>query len=306
MLIARGVARGIHVAASLSIFGAVAARLIFYPIALASISSDAGEKIIRSMNRLLRVSLFIAVAAGAIWLVFETIYIIVSDRWSDVIASLPPVVWDTNFGHLLIIRLVLLTLAVVMFRITRIQSSIYIATGLAALATMLQAGLGHGAAMGGIEGNALLVALVLHLLAAGLWLGGLLPLFISISVVPPQTAYRIVRRFSVLGTVCVLTLISTAAVQAWFLVGGFAGLVGTAYGRVAIAKIIMFSILIILASCNRILFTPALIGDHGYRARSHLLYVIFGEMLVGLTVVILAGVLLELPPGMDMAMAGNM
>jgi putative copper resistance protein D len=306
LLILLGVTRGIHVAASLSIFGAVSARVILFPAALEQTTSDAGDQFVRSLNRLLRVSLFIAVTAGVIWLVLETIYIIDSDKWSGVLGSLAPVVWDTNFGHLLIIRLALLIFTVSIFRMRGTRRLICIAIGVAALATALQADLGHGAAMGGIEGKALLAALVLHLLAAGLWLGGLSPLFIAISTVSSEIAYRIAKRFSVLGTVCVLTLIATATIQAWLLVGGISGLIGTAYGRVAIAKIFLFLVLVILATCNRILITPTLIGSQGSQAMSHLRRVIFGEMLVGLTVVILAGILLELPPGMDMAMTGNM
>ncbi|MDE2240054.1 MAG: CopD family protein, partial [Rhodospirillales bacterium] len=238
--------------------------------------------------------------------ILETIYIIDSDKWSDVLVSFAPVVWDTNFGHLLIIRLALLILAVGVFSTMGMRIRICAATVLAAFATALQAGLGHGAAMPGIEGNVLLAALVLHLLAAGLWLGGLLPLYIAISAVSPDVAYRIARRFSVLGTVCVLTLIATATLQAWLLAGGISGLVGTAYGRVAMAKIFMFLVLIVFAACNRIIFTPALIGGQACLAKSHLRRAIFAEMLTGLTVIILAGILLQLAPGMDMAMGGSM
>ena len=305
LLILRGVARGIHVAASLSILGAVSARLIFLSVALEQMTSNVRDQLVRAMNTLLQVSLFIAFTGGAIWLFLETIYIIDSDKWSDVLASLAPVIWDTNFGHLLIIRLALLIIAVSVFSITGTRNRIYAATGLAAFAAALQAGLGHGAAMAGIEGNVLMTALVLHLLAAGLWLGSLLPLYIAISAASPEVAHKIAKRYSVLGTICVLTLIATATLQAWFLAGGISGLVGTAYGRVAMAKIFMFLVLIVFAACNRSIFTPALIGEQASLAKSHLRRVIFAEMLAGLTVIILAGILLQLSPGMDMSMAGN-
>lgn len=306
MLILRGVVRGIHVAASLSILGAVSARLIFLSVALEQMTSNARDQLVRAMNTLLQVSLFIALTGGAIWLFLETIYIIDSDKWSDVLASLAPVIWYTNFGHLLIIRLALLIIAVSVFSITGTRNRIYAATSLAAFAAALQAGLGHGAAMAGIEGNVLLTALVLHLLAAGLWLGSLLPLYIAISAVSPEVAHKIAKRYSVLGTICVLTLIATATLQAWFLAGGISGLVGTAYGRVAMVKIFMFLVLIVFAACNRNIFTPALIGEQASLAKSHLRRVIFAEMLAGVTVIILAGILLQLSPGMDMSMAGNM
>lgn len=300
MLVWRGIARGVHVAASLSVLGAAAGRVLTVPESMLQVDADARDRIARRFVRLVRLSLLFAILAGAAWLLLEAIYVTGSDAFSAGIAALVPVIWDTNFGHLLIIRLVLLLIAAGVFGNGGNRRRAIAATGLALLATALQAGLGHGAAMGGLEGNVLLVALVLHLTAAGLWLGGLLPLYIAINAVSAKGTYRLAQRFSTLGTICVATLAATAALQAWFLVGGIAGLTGTDYGRVAMIKIVLFLVLIGIAACNRFLITPALSRAEGLTARSHLSRSIIVETVVGLAVVILAGVLLELPPSMDM------
>lgn len=306
MLIARGVARGIHVAGSLSVLGTITAKIFVLPDLRSRASTNMRERLNMVLNRLVWISLIIAVVFGFVWLVFESMYVSDSNSLGDGMVSLIPVIWYTNFGHLLIIRIALLSLAAGLFSSQESITKDIIALGLAALATALEAGLGHGAAMGGIEGDILLVMLIFHLLAAGVWLGGLLPLLIATRRATIEISYFLARRFSVLGTICVTTLAFTAAVQGWFLAGGISGLIGTAYGRVVISKIILFLVLVVFAAFNRNVFTPALVGDRGFHAKSRLISAIFCEVLVGLMVVILAGILLELPPGMDMSMTGNM
>ena len=300
MLVWRGIARGVHVAASLSILGIAGGRVLIVPEFMLQAAPDACDRITRHFVRLIRLSLVLAILAGAAWLLLEAIYVTGSDAISAGIGALAPVVWDTNFGHLLIIRLALLVIAAGVFGNGGNRRRAIAATGLALLAIALQAGLGHGAAMGGLKGYLLLAALILHLIAAGLWLGGLLPLYIAINAGSAKYAYHFAQRFSTLGTICVVTLATTAALQAWFLIGGIPGLIGTDYGRVAMAKMFLFLVLIGMAAFNRFLFTPALNGSQGSAAISHLSRSIIVETLAGLIVVTLAGILLELPPGMDM------
>lgn len=304
-LVTRGVVRGIHVAASLSVFGTAASRTFILRKTPGQVGSGASPRVARSLTWLIRASLAFAIAAGSGWLVLEAIYIADTHRVTRGLAVLVPVIEDTNFARILITRLTLLSLAVIAFGNGRKRGGAALATGLAAIATALQAGLGHGAAMGGTEGAILLASLIIHLVAAGLWLGGLTPLLIALKSIPSADADPAVRRFSALGAICVVALILTATVQMWFLAGGLSGLVGTAYGRVATAKLALFAVLLGIAATNRFLFTPALVGPDGGVARSRLCRSIIAETLVGLIVIILAGILLELPPGMDLAIAAK-
>lgn len=105
----------------------------------------------------------------------------------------------------------------------------------------------------------------LHLFAAALWLGGLLPLALllhwsrgtssAVSIVQQAT-----RRFSLLGLACVSLLVVTGFLNAWSLVGGFAPLLGTLYGWLLLAKLALMLPLIGLAAVNLLLLKPKLLA----------------------------------------------
>ena len=54
---------------------------------------------------------------------------------------------------------------------------------------------------------------MLHLTAAGAWLGGLLPLLIVVREAPLDAAHLAAQRFSTLGTISVGVLAATALLQ---------------------------------------------------------------------------------------------
>lgn len=130
---------------------------------------------------------------------------------------------DSLFGHLVLARLGLLGMA----GLALARRWAWTATALAGAALATQAGHGHAWAMW--DGPSwLLLSSTVHLLAAGAWLGGLLPLLLLIAAAPPGPAARVSNRFSPLGAGCVLLLAGTASFQASVLVGGLPGLIGTA------------------------------------------------------------------------------
>jgi copper resistance protein D len=116
--------------------------------------------------------------------------------------------------------------------------------GFAGIAVLLQAGHSHALAM---HQGLLLLSQCLHLLAAGAWLGGLLPLLLFVRKAPRNGSAIAAQRFSILGITCVVALVSTAAFQ---LAGGLSGLLGTAYGWVALFKLILFALLLAFAALN--------------------------------------------------------
>ena len=144
----------------------------------------------------------------------------------------------------------------------------------------------------------LLYAEGLHLLAGGAWLGGLLPLLILVRDAPPKPAAEALRRFSKLATLCVVAIAGTACFQGWVLGGGVAGLIGTAYGWVLLLKAALFALLLGLAAINRFRLTPALGRQEAQPARGALMRTIAAETVLGLMVVLAAGVLSSLEPGM--------
>lgn len=306
-LLARGVARGVNVAASLAIMGTINGYPLFAEIGLQPDITSPVHSARITIVKCLRSFLAISVSSSLIWLGFEAIYATGSHHFITGLAAginaIPPLLDDTNFGHLLMIRLLAMAAAVAMFGNGETRTRILLAGAFAVIAVVLQAGLGHGAAMGGAEGHLLFATLILHLLAAGLWLGGLPSLLIVIKSVTPETAFRVATRFSRLGVACVITIAITAAIQAWYLIGSFAAFTNTDYGLVALGKITFFAALIALAATNRWL-TSRMPTNGGQRAKALLYKSITIETAIGLAVIILAGILMELPTAMDMVKMG--
>ncbi len=139
---------------------------------------------------------------------------------------------------------------------------------------------------------------MIHLLVAGAWLGSLPPLILALGRQTAQSeTLALVRRFSTLGVISVGTLIATGIVNSLVLVGTLPALVGTPYGRILIAKVLLFIAMVLIASINRLRLTPALAGKDWQRAAGRLRRNALAECLLGLGVLALVGVLGTLPPG---------
>jgi len=137
----------------------------------------------------------------------------------------------------------------------------------------------------------LLYAEGLHPLAGGAWLGGLPPLLILVRDARPEPSAETLRRFSKLATLCVIAIAGTACFQGWVLGGGMGGLIGTAYGSLLLLKAALFAALLGLAAFNCFRLTPALERQDAQTARWALLCTIAAETVLGLMVVVAAGVL---------------
>lgn len=144
----------------------------------------------------------------------------------------------------------------------------------AALATL--AWTGHGAMDEGTTGWVHLTADILHLLSAGAWVGALLGL--GLLVARPATrigaahltlTHRALQGFGAVGTIVVGTIVITGLVNAWLLVGlaNLPRLGATLYGQLLTAKLVLFAVMLGLASLNRFRLTPTFkrsiaCGDH--------------------------------------------
>ncbi len=207
--------------------------------------------------------------------------------------ELPVVLHETLFGRLVLARLALLAVAGTALALRHTLP----AAVAAGLAVASQAGHGHALAMW--EGPSwLLLSDVLHLLAAGAWLGGLPTLALYVASAPADQAAVACRRFGRLGTGCVLVIAGTALIQSSVLIGSLAGLIGTGYGLTALAKLALFLLLLGIAARNRFRLTPALAVPGN--ATSRLARSIAAETAVGLLAVLAAGLLTSLAPAMHL------
>jgi putative copper resistance protein D len=247
-------------------------------------------------RRLVWGSLFAASVSGLIWLVLEAGVIADAETTGQTLAAVQSVLFDTRFGQVLAAQ-VLALLGAGAATATHRRVGHLAATSLAGVATVLEAGHSHAFAMAhGV--SALLLSQALHLLAAGAWLGGLLPLLLVVREVPLGLAALAARRFSTVGLASVAILATTATFQGWMLSGGLRGLVGTAYGAMLLTKATLFTVLITLAAFNRFRLAPTLTAARGEQSRRALFRSIEAETILGLCVVLAAGVLSSLEPGM--------
>jgi putative copper resistance protein D len=284
-------ARGVQVAASLSAFGVA----VFWSV-LAAADDATRRQVEASLRRLFRASLGVAVAAGLIWLAAQAAFMAEAETMADAAAAVWPVLTDTHFGHVLGTRVGLLALSALALGSGANGGRRATAAGTLALALILHTWSTHAAAAAGIDRTILLCTESLHLLAAGAWLGSLVPLFAAVGALAPEHCAHAARRFSPLGMLCVAMLSGTALVQGWILIGGLPALVGTDYGRIALIKLALLLILLGLAAANRFRYAPALRGRTGADARRWLRRSIAVETAVGLAAVFAASLLADLPP----------
>lgn len=138
-------------------------------------------------------------------------------------------------------------------------------SGLGVVALLSFAWTGHGAADEGPDGAVHLAADLLHLLAAGAWVGALVGFA---WLLRPQNRSRAALKalhhalagFSGVGSAIVAIVVASGVVNSWFLVGPryVADLVRTPYGWMLTAKLGLFAGMLLLAARNRFAHTPAL------------------------------------------------
>ena len=291
-------ARALFVGCALPGFGATLFALMT-PVAR-RLDARQDVAIERHVREVMQWSLAAALVFGCVWLVLQTQSVAGTADLAQTLMAVPAVLFSTRFGQALALQAVTIAGALASAAAWRWPSRLAVA--LAGTAVLLEAGHSHAFAMAHVP---LLVSQMLHLTAAGAWLGGLLPLLIVVRKAPLDLAQQAARRFSTLGTISVAVLTATALFQGTLLSGGLAGLTGTRYGAVLMIKAVLFAVLVLIASINRFRLTPAMAGPDGETARGALTRSIILETFVGLCVVIAASWLSSLEPGMHMEAHGK-
>ncbi len=243
-------------------------------------ASDVPTPLRRRLDRLAWIGAVLAIIAGCAWLIAETASIADTATLPATLQAVPLVVGHTRFGEVLVARLGLLLAAAILVRWRR---GMAIGLALAILAAALQGLMAHA---GAAEGdNSLLISEALHLPAAGIWLGALLPLFVSVRALAPLDAAAVCERFTPIGIACVLVIGTTGVIQAIGLVGSLPGLLGTPYGQIILLKLTLFAAALALALLNRLWLTDRF--AHG-RAGGLLLSIAI-EATFGCAIILAAG-----------------
>ena len=212
--------------------------------------------------------------------------------------SLEEVLMGTTFGHGTGARILLAALAYVA-ALTAAGRGAWLLTALAGSGVLASfAWTGHGAADEGVKGLLHLSADVFHLLAAGAWIGALAGLMALLFRGGSNQAVRIgLTRFSGVATLIVAVLLASGIVSVWLLIGPehiVSGL-ATDYGRLLIAKVALFVLMLGLAGMNRLVLTPRLAEES---ASGALKWSIGIETAAALAVLAVVAVMGTLPPPM--------
>lgn len=183
--------------------------------------------------------------------------------------SVNMMIYETPMGSAWLMRVIaLIATLFVAFRMTtaKFLLKLIFVTLASAVALASVAWTGHGAAGEGSAGTAQLIADIIHLLGAGAWFGALFALSImlfrraeSASEEYLRLNHRLLKEFSVAGTVIVALVSGSGVVNSWILVGpqNLLNLFDTLYGQLLAAKLVLFAIMLLLAAANRFTLTPA-------------------------------------------------
>jgi putative copper export protein/mono/diheme cytochrome c family protein/peroxiredoxin len=314
MEVAGIVVRCLYTAGAVSLVGAFASLvLVVRPAARAA--GDLGRERLRELDRRLltlgKIALAVTLGAGVLDL-WRQVGVATGAGLGESLEGgrVLSVLIDTRYGTVWLARSGLLVLLAALLLLAdwaagegwlalRLE-----ALGLSSASLMLGAMAGHAAA---VEGSTLAMGLDgLHLLATGLWGGGLVPLALCLwwtrQLPSPSAAATAVERFSRLGLVAVATLSTTGAFAAWQQVGGVPALLGTAYGRWLLLKLLLFGALLPLAARNLLVWRRRLAapGPRTAEAVTALHRNVLGEaVLVAGILIVVAVIVLTTPARHD-------
>jgi copper resistance protein D len=222
------------------------------------------------------------------------------------------VVHDTQFGLVWSARLLLavVLICVIATRPVPARAFDWIVAIPAAVLLASLAGTGHAQIEDGWRGVVHVTSDAAHLVAAGAWLGGLVPLAFILAhhTAANEDARRIdvipvLNAFSGMGYFAVATLIGSGAINSLFLVGSLSSLVRTPYGWMLLVKLVLFAGMLALAIANRFWLVPSMQAGvetgqsnaaiSSFRSlRNH----VVGEQLLGALVLLIVSILGTMQP----------
>ena len=246
-------ARGIHMAATVLAAGTVAFIALVADL----------PALHRQLTLLVWTTLAVAILSGLAWLVWLSADIygapiievcLHGDVWSVLTDTRFGLVWTARLGLAILLGVLMLWPAARLLQLAA-------ATCLLGLIALI----GHAGATPGTAGQIHLASDIVHLLAAGAWVGALPALAMLLARAhhagnPDWGGHAVAaaRRFSLLGMISVSALLASGIVNSWNLLGGPRDLVTTDYGRLVLLKIGLFVAMVGIAATNRFHFTPQL------------------------------------------------
>jgi copper resistance protein D len=261
------IARAVHIAASILLAGIFTFDLVIL-VPARRLGSDDLREIERRLSRLAVWSLVAALLSALLWFWLEVASMSgLPLKNSFSAAAWRTVLFETQFGRVWQFRLGVIAaafgcVAMGLAKGKARRALIPVVWLVSVVFLVSLAWISHAAAAGvhslGLLGD------MLHLCAAGGWVGGLVPLtiFLARDRAPfslGETVARVLHRFSTLSLCCVSVLIVSGISNSWLLVGSIYALFATPYGWLLLFKLTLFAILIGFGARNRLLVKAKLV-----------------------------------------------
>jgi copper transport protein len=141
----------------------------------------------------------------------------------------------------------------------------------------------------------------IHLLAASIWVGGLLSLLVVLQGTRkpdrPQVAHVLVPRFSTLAGASLCALVLTGLFLTWLFVADASILTHSTYGRKLMTKFLFVAVMAGLGVANRLLFLPELRLRAAFPPAQSVLRLVKAEVGLGALVLLVVAIPAIAPPG---------
>ena len=309
----------LYLSAMAVVGGLLFSALVWHPARRAAqIDRDVAQPPLQDLSNLALIGLLIASIIGLLVQAGQASGTEIAAPWDSATNG---VLFATRYGTLWIVRLIL-TLALmglllrnaITLQTSRREQALIFGV---ALLLLLSISLNSHAA--GEPQPALPVAAdVIHLLAASVWVGGLMSFVLgvwSIRKIEPMSRTRftaqLIPRFSALALISVAALAMTGLYSAVLRIGALDALWNTLYGRALLVKILIALAMIGLGAFHLLIVTPHIRQDaaarpvtspwpHRFR-RS-----VTGEVVLGVALVLSVGVFTSLPPARSTTSASDL
>lgn len=274
------------------------------------------RRVLRQWHRPVLVSAAaISLVSSVMWLGIEAG--LMGGSWSDAanLQTLDLVLFETRFGHVWVLTLAFTAILLLVLSTSRGRGPTTLWTvliaGLSALLVATSSWTGHAVMHSGPAGIVHLSVQTIHVLAASAWLGSLPALGFVLCKARTErqaewhnTARHILPCYSRMASLAVALILLTGCLSSWFMVDSIDALFGSAYGRILIAKIGLFVLMVGVAAVNRFVLTPAIVrpepnGRSPEAAVWRLGRNVAMEQLLGLSVVAAVSVLGTIAPAMS-------
>jgi copper transport protein len=293
-----GAGRWLGFAGALAAIGAAAVALLLAPRSRRPVLTDAGAIDTRAatdrptpahddgdaLDRL-RVVALVGAVAGAVGAAIALVAMVAESSGRgvyDAIALVGDIAPDTRTGRLALARIGLAAVAAVLAAVPALWRRSPLPVLVAAAASLVTVTLA-GHAWTAPNRSVAVVSDLAHLGAVAVWTGGLLALLVALPALPTDGRARLATRFSAVALGAVVVVAVSGTVSGWQQVRTLEALTSTAYGRLLLAKVAGFAVLVVLGWLNRTRLVPLVERTVAPLTRSLRVEVAVAAVVLGLT-----------------------